>query len=70
MRAETKLYEVHGMTCGHCEVAVAEEISGLPGVTAVEADHRTGIVRVRGERIDDDAVRLAVSEAGYTLAGS
>ena len=29
-------YTVTGMTCGHCEASVKEEVSEVPGVTAVE----------------------------------
>ncbi len=33
----TTVYKVSGMTCGHCEGAVSQEISALDGVTAVTA---------------------------------
>ncbi len=32
----TSTYTVTGMTCAHCESAVATELSELPGVTAVD----------------------------------
>ncbi|MER6239579.1 heavy-metal-associated domain-containing protein [Streptomyces clavifer] len=66
----TTVYEVKGMTCGHCEGAVAEEISGIEGVTAVEADASTGRVSVTSATPPaEDAVRAAVDEAGYELVG-
>jgi len=66
----TAVYTVTGMTCGHCEKAVSEELSALPGVTAVTADAATGRVSVTsGAPLDDDAVRAAVDEAGYELTG-
>lgn len=64
----TKNYKVDGMTCGHCELSVQEEISEIAGVTAVKANHTTGDVEVTGEGFSDDAVAEAVREAGYTLA--
>ena len=58
-------YIVDGMTCGHCTAAVEEEVGGLAGVDAVTADLATKVVRVSGEVLDDDAVRVAIAEAGY-----
>ncbi len=63
-----KTYTVEGMTCGHCELSVREEVEELAGVESVEADHNTGRLTVRGERIDDTAVREAVQVAGYKVA--
>jgi copper chaperone CopZ len=65
----TATYTVSGMTCGHCVSSVTEEVSALPGVTAVAVDLGAGRVTVTGDRADDvDAVRRAVEEAGYSLA--
>lgn len=61
-------YKVEGMTCGHCELSVQEEIGEISGVTAVKADHTTGDVVVDGEGFSDADVAAAVEEAGYTLA--
>jgi copper chaperone CopZ len=66
----TSTYWVSGMTCGHCVNAVSGEIGALPGVTAVEVDLTTGVVTVTSEQpLDAAAVRAAVDEAGYALAG-
>ncbi|MET7449377.1 MULTISPECIES: heavy-metal-associated domain-containing protein [unclassified Streptomyces] len=66
----TAVYEVKGMTCGHCEGAVSEEISGIAGVTSVKAEAATGRVTVASATpLTDDAVREAVDEAGYELVG-
>ncbi len=64
----TTTYTVNGMTCGHCELSVKEEISEISGVTDVTADHTTGAVAVSGEGFSDDQVAAAVAEAGYELA--
>ena len=58
------IYEVTGMTCGHCKRAVEDEVGGVPGVTGVEVDLATGRVEVHGDA-DDTAVRGAIEEAGY-----
>ncbi|MFF0447473.1 heavy-metal-associated domain-containing protein [Streptomyces sp. NPDC004609] len=66
----TTVYKVTGMTCGHCEGAISGEISALPGVTSVTAVASTGLVTVVSEApLDESAVRDAVDEAGYELAG-
>ena len=60
--------QVTGMTCGHCVASVTEEISEIPGVTAVDVTLETGAVVVTSdEPLDADAVRAAVDEAGYQL---
>ncbi|WP_426569910.1 heavy-metal-associated domain-containing protein [Streptomyces canus] len=67
----TTVYKVSGMTCGHCEGAVSQEISALDGVTGVTAVARTGEVTVTSAApLDEEAVRAAVDEAGYELVGS
>ena len=59
---------VTGMTCGHCETAVRQEISKLEGVAGVEVELDTGTVRVIADPAPDrEALRAAVAEAGYDL---
>jgi copper chaperone CopZ len=64
---ETRDYTVQGMTCGHCVVSVQEEVSEIPGVTAVDVELASGRMTVSGEHLDDDSVRAAVEEAGYEV---
>jgi copper chaperone len=67
----TATYTVTGMTCGHCVSAVTEEVSQVPGVTAVAVDLESGGLTVTSEApVDETAVRAAVEEAGYGVAGS
>ncbi|MFF3326201.1 heavy-metal-associated domain-containing protein [Streptomyces sp. NPDC002889] len=64
----TTVYQVTGMTCGHCEGAVGSEISEISGVTSVEAVAATGLVTVVSDApLDEAEVRAAVDEAGYEL---
>ena len=64
----TSTYAVKGMTCAHCVQSVTEEVSEVPGVTAVDVDLATGRLTVSSERpVDDGAVRAAVAEAGYEV---
>lgn len=67
----TTVYKVSGMTCGHCEGAVSAEISALDGVSSVKAVASTGEVTVvSAAPLDETAVRAAVDEAGFELAGT
>ena len=65
-----KTYTVAGMTCGHCEMSVQEEVEEIPGVDSATADHTTGKLTVRGADVTDDAVRTAVEAAGYATMDS
>ena len=62
----TSTYGVSGMTCEHCVRSVTEEVSEVPGVTAVDVDLASGRLTVTGAA-DDSAVRAAVVEAGYQV---
>ena len=61
-------YTVPGMSCGHCKAAVESEVGRVPGVAFVEADVDSKLVLVRGEGLDDGALRAAIDEAGYEAA--
>ena len=66
---QTTEYLVTGMSCGHCEHAIRQEVAEVPGVTGIEVSAGTGLLRVgHAAPIDDDAILAAVDEAGYTAA--
>ncbi|HEX6024442.1 MAG TPA: cation transporter [Solirubrobacter sp.] len=58
-------YLAEGMSCGHCRIAVTDEVSKVAGVTGVDVDLDTKLVRVHGTDIDSAAVIAAIDEAGY-----
>jgi copper chaperone CopZ len=62
---------VAGMTCGHCVASVTEELSELPGVTAVDVDlhpgEDSGVSITSTSPLDPAAVEAAVAEAGYAV---
>lgn len=62
---------VTGMTCGHCAASVREEVASIAGVTGViDVDLSSGKVTIDTVReLEADAIRNAVEEAGYQLAG-
>ena len=62
----TTEFQVTGMTCGHCEHAVSQEIGQIPGVQHVEVSAATGrLVITSNAPVRDEQVLAAVDEAGY-----
>lgn len=60
-------YQVTGMTCGHCEMSVREEVGEIAGITEIEVSAQTGMLVVTADGpIDDAQVLAAVGEAGYS----
>lgn len=63
--SQTITYSVPGMSCDHCRHAVSSELGGVAGVTAVDVDLETKLVRVTGAALEDTVLRAAIQEAGY-----
>lgn len=67
----TTEFQVTGMTCGHCEMSVREEVQEVPGVESVKVSHQDGSLTVAGTgSVDEAAVISAVEEAGYQAVRS
>lgn len=63
----TNEYQVTGMTCGHCEMSVREEVAEIPGVDEIQVSAQTGkLVVTSSGAVDDAQVLAAVTEAGYS----
>lgn len=62
----TNEYQVVGMTCGHCEMSIREEVGELPDIERIDVSAQTGRLVVTAEQIDDAQVLAAVKEAGYS----
>jgi copper chaperone CopZ len=60
-------YTVGGLSCGHCESAVRDEVEKVDGVDAVEVELASKRVTVHGDFQEGD-VRAAISKAGYEAA--
>ena len=58
-------YTVPDMSCAHCTAAVGSGLRQVAGVESVAVDLETKLVIVRGERLDDAALRTAIEDAGY-----
>jgi copper chaperone len=63
----TNEYQVAGMTCGHCEMSIRDEIGQIAGVEDIQVSAQTGKLAVTGsDTVDDAQVLAAVEEAGYS----
>ena len=61
-------FSVPGMTCGHCEAAIKQEVGAVDGVDGVDVDLETKDVVVTGTSLDRDALVAAIDEAGFDVA--
>lgn len=68
MSTEEITYTVPGVSCEHCRSAIREEVGQVTGVDEVEVDLDAKVVTVRGDSLDDAAVRAAIDDAGYEVA--
>ena len=67
----TNEYTVTGMTCGHCEMSVREEVGQIAGIQDIQVSAKTGKLAVTAsDAIDDAQVLAAVEEAGYSAVRS
>jgi len=63
----TTEFQVTGMSCGHCEAAVREEVGKIEGVEQIDVSASNGRLLVTvGGPVDDAEILAAVSEAGYS----
>ncbi len=68
MNQETLVLSVPGMTCGHCEAAVKQEVGAVAGVADVAVDLDSKDVTIIGAELDRDALVAAIDEAGFDVA--
>ncbi len=60
------LFEVKGMTCGHCEMAVKKAVQRLDPKAMVEIVRTENKVTVQSEQARE-ALMVAIAEEGYAV---
>jgi copper chaperone len=60
-------FQVQGMTCGHCEMAVKKAIARLDPEAKVEIDRSAGKVDVQSNKARED-IAHAIADEGYQVA--
>jgi copper chaperone CopZ len=67
----TTTFLVPGMTCGHCQGAVTDELSKINGVTHVDVDLDSKKVTIESESdVEWQVIVDAVDEAGFEAVAS
>ncbi|MBC2681054.1 heavy-metal-associated domain-containing protein [Corynebacterium anserum] len=62
----TENYIVEGMSCGHCEAAVTQEMQKLAGVSDIQVSASSGTLSFQSDGTVAEAdVIAAVDEAGF-----
>ena len=64
----TRTYDVPTISCDHCKHAIEGVVRAVDGVEKVEVVVADKTVLVEGTA-SDDAVRAAIEEEGYAVAG-
>lgn len=62
-----QVFQVKGMSCGHCVRAVTGAIQEIDSAATVQVDLETGTVDVASER-PRSVLADAIREAGYEIA--
>ncbi|HMK93428.1 MAG TPA: cation transporter [Thermoleophilia bacterium] len=61
---------VPDVSCNHCKMAIEQAVAQVPGVESVDVEVDTKSVNVRIDSSGDlQAVRAAIEDEGYTVAG-
>ncbi len=62
-----QVFNVQGMTCGHCERAVTDAVKSVDASATIKIERASGKVEVESGAARD-ALAKAISEEGYTVA--
>ncbi|HMN92620.1 MAG TPA: cation transporter [Hydrogenophaga sp.] len=63
----SQIFDVQGMTCGHCEKAVIGAIREIDPKATVQVDRRQNRVEVESA-LEREAIARAIREEGYSVA--
>lgn len=59
-------FQVQGMTCGHCELAIKKAVARLDPEAKVEIDRNTGKVDVHSTKTREE-IAHTIAEEGYQV---
>lgn len=62
-----QVFDVQGMTCGHCEKSVTEALQRVDAQAQVSIDRPANRVQVQSQA-SRDALRAAIAEQGFEVA--
>ena len=62
------ILKVSGMVCGGCENRVKNALSTIEGIESVEADYKTGIVKVKSnEEVTKELMEETIEDIGFEI---
>jgi copper chaperone len=70
MAMQKEIFQVEGMSCNHCKMAVENAVKKLPGMLLAEVDLAAKTLQVEydDEKIKQEKIRQAVEETGFEVA--
>lgn len=69
MADNEKVFSVEGMTCNHCKSSVEKNLAKLDKIEFVEVDLANKAVIIKGDNIDNNVIKNAVTDLGYDYKG-
>jgi len=64
-----KTIKIDGMSCEHCAGSVKTALRDIPGISNVDVNVRAGQATVQGSGFDENDLKQAVEDEGYTVTG-
>ena len=62
------ILKVSGMVCGGCENRIKNALSTIEGIESVEADYKTGIVKVKSnEEVTKELMEETIEDIGFEI---
>ena len=62
------ILKVNGMECGGCENRLKNALSTIEGIESVDADYKTGIVKVKSnEEITKEQMEETIEDIGFEI---
>ena len=61
------IFHVPDISCQHCVAAITASVQAADAAAKVQVSTETKEVRVETRTLDEEAVVLAIAEAGYTV---
>lgn len=60
-------FHVPDISCQHCVAAITQSVQAADAAAQVQVNTESKEVRVESSKLDEEAVALAIAEAGYTV---
>jgi len=61
---------IDGMTCDSCELLLERKLKSVPGILAVDVNHKTGVAKITADANrppDESIIASTIEKAGYTM---